>query len=164
MIKFKIFGFGSREKKPVIQSMPEPQSSTPAPQPNSNGKRVLIVDDDPVFLRATAMRLQSAGFQVSTASESSEAIAALGENPSHVVLMDVNFPPDVSNGGMVSWDGFQLMNWLRGLPTAKGVRFIMVSESDSPANRKRAKELGALAYFQKPLDHERLFATVNAMN
>ncbi len=37
--------------------------------------RVLIVDDDPVFLEATAMKLQTAGLQVRTAREGAEAIA-----------------------------------------------------------------------------------------
>jgi len=134
------------------------------PNVNPNGKRVLVVDDDPVFLRATEMRLHSAGFQVVTAKESSEAIAALGEQPADAILLDINFPVDACNGGMGSWDGFQIMYWLRGLPMAKGARFIMVSNSDSAVNRKRAKELGAEAYFQKPVDYEQLFAIVNAEN
>ena len=81
-----------------------------------------------------------------------------------VVLMDINFPSDPCNGGMGSWDGFQIMYWLRGLPTAKGARFIMVSNSDSAAYRKRAHELGAEAYFQKPLNFDQLFEAVNAGN
>ena len=93
-----------------------------------------------------------------------EAIAALGEEPADAVLMDINFPPDVCNGGMGSWDGFQIMYWMRGLPTAKNTRFIMVSGSDSAAYRQQAKQLGAAAYFLKPLDHEQLFTAINAAN
>jgi CheY-like chemotaxis protein len=101
---------------------------------------------------------------VRTATESSEAIAALGEQPADAVLMDIEFQPDVCNGGMGSWDGFQLMTWLRGNPAAKGARFIMVSNSGSPADRQRAQQLGVVAYFQKPLDHVQLFAAVNSAN
>ncbi len=168
MIKFKFFGFGNTEaSKPAPSSgaaAQEGPTSLDATQTNVQGKRVLIVDDDPIFLKATAMKLQSAGFQVRTATESSEAIAALGEQPADAVLMDIEFQPDVCNGGMGSWDGFQLMTWLRGNPSAKGARFIMVSNSDSAADRQRAKQLGAVAYFQKPLDLDRLLATVNAGN
>jgi CheY-like chemotaxis protein len=168
MIKFKFFGFGNTEaSKPAPSSgaaAQEGSTSLDATQTNVEGKRVLIVDDDPIFLKATAMKLQSAGFQVRTATESSEAIAALGEQPADAVLMDIEFQPDVCNGGMGSWDGFQLMTWLRGNPSAKGARFIMVSNSDSAADRQRAKQLGAVAYFQKPLDLDRLLATVNAGN
>ena len=166
MIKFKIFGFGSTEKTTPASpapgaAVPAAPSDTEATQANVQGKRVLIVDDDPVFLKATAMRLQSAGFQVRTATDSSEAIAALGEEPVDAVVMDINFQPDVCHGGMGSWDGFQLMSWLRGNPAAAGARFIMVSNSDSAAERQRAQQLGAVAYFQKPLDHARLVAAVN---
>jgi len=168
MIKFKWFGFGSNEKttptlssEAAAQGAPSLADGTPT---NPEGKRVLIVDDDPVFLTATAMKLRSAGFHVRTARESSEAIAALGEQPADAVLMDIGFQPDVCNGGMGSWDGFQLMTWLRANPSAKGARFIMVSNSDSAADRQRAQKVGAVAYFQKPVNHERLIAAVNAGN
>ena len=168
MIKFKFFGFDNTEApKPAPApgaAVQEASSSLDGTQTNVQGKRVLIVDDDPVFLRATAMKLQSAGFQVRTATESSEAIAALGEQPADAVLMDLNFQPDVCNGGMGSWDGFQLISWLRGNPAARGARFIVVSNSDSAADRQRAKQLGAVAYFQKPLDLARLLAVVNGTN
>jgi DNA-binding response OmpR family regulator len=168
MIKFKFFGFANSESKMPAPSpgadVQEPTSFSDGTQTNVQGKRVLIVDDDPIFLKATAMKLQSAGFQVRTATEGSEAIAALGEEPADAVLMDIDFQPDVCNGGMGSWDGFQIMTWLRGNPAAKGARFIMVSNSDSVANRQRARQLGAVAYFQKPLDHDRLLAAVNAGN
>jgi len=168
MIKFKLFGFGNQEQT-VPPNVPQTPPPAPAleldpPPPNPNGKRVLIVDDDPVFVRATAMRLHSAGFQVATATEGPEAIAALGERPADTILMDISFPVDPCNGGMGSWDGFQIMHWLRGLPTARGAQFIMVSNSDSAVNRNRANELGAAAYFQKPLDFDQLFAVMSANN
>jgi CheY-like chemotaxis protein len=169
MIKFKLFGFGSGEQTapaspPPEAAVPAAPSDTEGTQANVQGKRVLIVDDDPVFLKATAMKLQTAGFQVRTATEGSEAIAALGEAPADAILMDISFEPDVCNGGMGSWDGFQIMTWLRGNPAAKGARFIMVSNSDSASDRQRAQQLGAVAYFQKPLAHDRLLAVVNGAN
>ena len=169
MIKFKVFGFGSTEKTtpaspPAEAAVPAAPSDTEGTEANVQGKRVLIVDDDPVFLQATAMKLQTAGFQVRTAREGAEAIAALGEEPADVILMDIAFEPDVCHGGMGSWDGFQIMSWLRGNPAAQGARFIMVSNSDSASDRQRAQQLGAVAYFQKPVDHDRLLAAVNGEN
>jgi CheY-like chemotaxis protein len=168
VIRFKLFGFANSGQAPPA-SLPEvgAQETPAGPVAGdipSNGKRVLIVDDDPLFLKATASKLQSAGFHVSTARESSAAIAALGEQPADAVLMDINFPPDVCNGGMGSWDGFQIMTWLRGNPAAKGAPFFMVSVSDSDADRRRAEKLGAVAYFQKPLDFEKLLAAMNSGN
>lgn len=168
MIKFKLFGFGSKADtaaaRPPEALRNDGKLILGAAPANPTGKRVLIVDDDAVFLRATAMKLHSAGFQVTTAKESSEAISALGEGPADVVLMDINFPPDVANGGMGTWDGFQLMSWLRGLPGATGARFIVVSNSDTEAYRRRAGQLRAAAYLQKPLDHARLLEAMHAAN
>ena len=167
MIKFKLFGFDSKEAAlpvPAPQEAADGRSSPDEPQANLQGKRVLIVDDDLVFLNVTAAKLKSAGFRVRMARESAEAIAALADEPVDAVWLDINFAPDVCYGGMGSWDGFQLLSWLRGFPTAKGARFIMVSNSDAASDRQRALQLGAAAYFQKPLDHDRLVALVNADN
>ena len=168
MIKFKLFGFDSSEKSTPT---PSPEAAVQQDSPsldgteaNMLGKRVLIVDDDLVFLTATRSKLQSAGFHVRTAQEASEAIAALGEQPADAILMDLTFQPDVCNGGMGSWDGFQIMSWLRGSPAAKGARFIMVTNSNSASDRQRAQKLGAVAYFQKPVDHDQLIEAVNGAN
>ena len=168
MIKFNCVGFDSNEKTAPILSASAPAaeaSSAPAEAPaNPEGKRVLIVDDDPVFLMATAMKLRAAGCRVRTARESAAAIAALSEEPADAVLMDINFPPDVCNGGMGSWDGLQLTAWLRRTPGAKGARFIIVSNSELAASRRHAQAVGAVACFQKPVDHGQLIAAVNAEN
>ncbi len=121
-----------------------------------NGRRVLIVDDDRVFLKATATRLQLAGFDVRTATENSEAIAALDEQPADTVVMDIHFPPDVANGGMGSWNGFRIMHWMRGLPAGQGTRFIMVFASDAPSYQLQAQQHGAVTYFKKPVDYQKL--------
>jgi CheY-like chemotaxis protein len=166
MMKFKFFGFGGREKPvaeaPRYAALPLPSST--AGTTNPPPKRVLIVDDDPVFTRATSMKLHSAGFQVSTAKEGSEAIALLGDLNADVVLLDINFPPDVCNGGLGSWDGFGLLYWLRGLTTTRATRFIMVSSSTSPDYGRRAQKLGAAGFLQKPLQHDRLLALINGTN
>jgi two-component system, sensor histidine kinase ChiS len=167
MIKFKLFGFDSKQgllPVPAPKEAADGPSSPDETQANPQGKRVLIVDDDLVFLKLTAAKMKSAGFRVRTARESAEAIAALSDEPVDAVLMDITFQPDVCNGGMGSWDGFQMLTWLRNLPTAKGARFIMVSNSDAASDRQRALQFGVAGYFQKPLDHDRLFALVNAEN
>ena len=168
MINLRFFGFRNRAKTspaPSPETVPHKASAaSDGAQNDLNGKRVLIVDDDPVFLMATKAKLQSTGCRVRTAKEASEAISALAEEPADAVLMDITFQPDVCNGGMGSWDGFMIMTWLRGHPGANGARFVMVSGSDSPADRLRARQIGAVAYFHKPLDHDRLLAAISARN
>ena len=168
MIKFRLFGFDNGQKTPPAAAPTPAVQEAPSPvetiQESPDGKRVLVVDDDLVFLLATKAKLQSAGCRVRTAREASEAISALGDQPADAILMDITFQPDVCNGGMGSWDGFQIMSWLRGSPAARGARFIMVSGSNSESDRQRAQQLGAVAYFQKPVDHAQLLAAVNGTN
>ena len=166
MEKLKLFGFSGSNDTPSSHSPTAEEAPIPIFKADgetiSNGKIVLIVDDDPVFSKATAIRLHFNGFEVRTAKENSEAIAALGREPIDAVIMDVQFPADACNGGMGSWDGFQIMHWMQGLPTGKETRFIMVSSSDSLSYRLQAQQLGAVAYFQKPLDYDQLFEVLNA--
>jgi CheY-like chemotaxis protein len=163
--KFSFFGLGRRKETSKISlegaRCPEFYASTPAINTLS-GTRILIVDDDAVFLKAAAVKLKSAGCDVWTAKEGSEAIAAMAERPVDIVLMDLDFPPDVPHGGRGSWDGFSLLTWLRSLPCSGGTRFIIVSVSDSPRHRLRARQVGAAAYLQKPVQYDELLAAIKS--
>jgi CheY-like chemotaxis protein len=124
------------------------------------GKRILVIDDDPVIRKTTSAKLVQAGHEVFSAADCSEAIAEIGKNRPDVILLDLNFPPDVANGGGVSWDGFRLMSWLRGLANSRGARFIVISGSHSVENEKRALARGAADFFSKPIDHDRLLQVI----
>jgi CheY-like chemotaxis protein len=126
-----------------------------------SGKRFLVVDDDPVFRVSTANKLKRAGGEVWTAKEGAEAIASMRERKVDAVVMDINFPVDVFNGGVGSFDGMQLVQWLRQLPCCSGTRFIVVSASDSPAKRLQAQQVGATAFLPKPLNQDQLLAVVS---
>ncbi len=128
-------------------------SAEPAPP-----RTVLIVDDDLVILKTTSMTLQEAGYAVVTASDSTAAIAAFRKYTVDVLLLDINFPPDVANGGIGGWDGLQLMQWLRSLPEAKDVRFIIISGDDAAKWQNHPVAAAAAGFFQKPIDHAQLLA------
>jgi CheY-like chemotaxis protein len=125
-----------------------------------NGKRVLIVDDDPVVRLALSGVLRNAGYEIATAADCSEAIGAVGQGCPDVILVDLNFAPDVAFGGGVSWDGLGLMRWLQGLKNAKTARFIVITSSDSEDCRQRVAKAGAAGFFRKPIDHHRLLETI----
>ena len=127
---------------------------------DAHPKRILVVDDDPVIRATTSNRLTMAGHQVSTATDGAEAISAVRDQKPDVILLDVNFPPDVANAGVPTWDGFRLMYWLRGLQNTEGTRYIFISGTDSSEFKDRARSAGALAFLSKPIDHERLLKVI----
>jgi CheY-like chemotaxis protein len=147
--------------KGSMPGTPSPQVVEPTPCAKPlTGKRFLVVDDDPVCLFATANKLKRAGGEVCTAREGAEAIALMRQRKMDTVVMDVNFPVDVFNGGVGSWNGIQLVKWLRQLPCSSDTRFIIVSSSDSAANRLQAQQVGVAAYLLKPLNANELIAAV----
>ncbi len=55
MLKFNLFGLRRHGQATPALEPDSPREQTPA---NPGGERVLIVDDDPVFSKATAMALR----------------------------------------------------------------------------------------------------------
>ena len=126
---------------------------------NSRG-RILVVDDDAVIRQTTAWVLRSAGYEATTAVDCADAIETVGRIEPHVILIDLSYPPDVASGGMVAWDGFQLMHWLRGLEGARHSKFIIFSSNDSLQHRVKALASGAVGFLPKPLEAKRLLDLV----
>lgn len=136
------------------------QPQTESQSQTGRGKKVLMVDDDEVVLKATSLKLKSRGFSVVTASDGAAAIRAVREEKPDVLLLDIHFPPDVSG---VPWDGFLLMSWLRRLKDGKDLPVIFVTGNASPEFRERSQASGATALFQKPLNHDRLVALIEGV-
>jgi CheY-like chemotaxis protein len=136
---------------------PEPMTKAAAPvakaTPAGETKKVLIVDDDPIVLRTTAMKLKAQGYAVVTAADAPAALRTARKERPDVILLDLNFPPDVC---MVAWDGFLLMSWLRRLDEAKETPVIIITGHATPKAKERSLAAGAKGIFQKPLELEGL--------
>ena len=61
--------------------------------------RVLVVDDEPQFLRALATNLRGAGYDVETAATAGEAHAAAGFQPPDAVILDLVLPDGTRHRG-----------------------------------------------------------------
>lgn len=123
-------------------------------------KKVLIVDDNAVLIRALSNVLEGAGFQILEAEDGAAAVSIVRRERPDLVLLDISFPPDVAHGGGLAWDGFQIMSWLSRMEEAKGVPIIIISGSEAAKFKDRALKAGAVAYLQKPVEPEDVLATV----
>ena len=124
-------------------------------------KKILVVDDDPVVLMALSMKLKSKGYQVVTASDGSQALSATHKEKPDLMVLDVNYPPDVAHGGGVPWDGFLIAQWLRRTEETRHIPFLVMSGSDRPEYKDRAVAVGATAFFRKPVDNDQLLASID---
>ena len=121
---------------------------------------ILVVDDDPVIRETVSRKLEAAGYEVITAADASEAIAAIGHHAPEVILLDINLPAEPPYGGGPRWDGLQLMSWLRTLRGAQRARFIIITGLDLGKVRLNLMETPTIAFMQKPIDFDLLLATL----
>jgi signal transduction histidine kinase/DNA-binding response OmpR family regulator len=92
--------------------------------PQLNGKRVLVVDDDPEARILLAKILSEEGARVELASDGNEAIVSVQAAPPDLVLLDLMMP------GM---SGFETVARMRALPAAAGIPVIIVSAKELTA-------------------------------
>jgi CheY-like chemotaxis protein len=120
-------------------------------------KKILIVDDSRVVLKAFQSRLEAEGYEIRTAEDPSSALTAAREYEPDVLIMDVNFPADV---GAVSWDGIKLLTWLRASGAASRVPAIIITSDLAQKHDHRARLAGAVAVFQKPVKVTQLLEAI----
>ena len=126
---------------------------------STSQKKILVIDDNEIILKTTSMKLQSAGYQVFTALDGSEGVAAVRKEKPDLVLLDITFPPDVSG---VAWDGFRIMDWLHRVDETKKIPIIIISGVVEEKNRKRAAASGAVAFFPKPVNFDEMIKVIRA--
>jgi CheY-like chemotaxis protein len=122
-------------------------------------KKILVVDDNEIILKTISLKLQGAGYQVVTALDGSEAVAAARKEKPDLILLDVSFPPDV---GGVEWDGFRIMEWFHRMEAVKKTPVIIITGGEDSENKDRAVSGGAVAFFHKPIDHDDLLKVIRA--
>ncbi len=111
---------------------------------SGKGRRVLVVDDDPVQLKLTRILLMEHGFVVSTAVHGVEALAEARRAPPDAILSDVMMP---------RLDGFQLSTEVRRDPLLSAVPVVLISSSYvDPEDRRLADQSGASALLVRTPD------------
>lgn len=148
--------FGAGNKPAPAPTVPVAESE-PEPVPPADARRILIVDDDEVVRQATAMKLKKHGYAVVTAADGPAAIQAARTERPDLILLDLDFPPDVN----VAWDGFSIMGWLRRLEYTKDIPVVIMTSTHGNGVYERARGAGAAGFFHKPLDFAPLLSFID---
>jgi two-component system KDP operon response regulator KdpE len=112
--------------------------------------RILVVDDEPQFLRALQTNLRGAGYDVVTATTAEEALASAGLQPPEAIILDLLLP-----------DG-------RGTDVTRELRrwteapIILVSAVGDETEKIEALDAGADDYVTKPFAIGELLARLRA--
>lgn len=123
-----------------------------------NGKKILVVDDDLISNKVLSAKLIADGFTVVSARDGGAALALVREGRPDLILLDLSFPPDVAHGGGVFRDGFTLMSWIHS--TQGNIPIIIITAGDAAALKDKALSTGAVHFFHKPIDTEKLLAAI----
>jgi EAL domain-containing protein (putative c-di-GMP-specific phosphodiesterase class I)/FixJ family two-component response regulator len=107
--------------------------------------RVLLVDDEPLILRAVSRKLVRAGLIAVAVGSAEEALEALEEGEFDVVFTDINMP------GM---SGVELLAGVRRLDP--DVPIVLVTGNPTVETAMKAVEYGALRYLAKPVPDQEL--------
>ena len=105
---------------------------------------VLVIEDDPLFLRQVAGYLKQAGADVAKAKSLGEARNLLKEMPFDAVFLDLNLP-----------DGFG-MELLRSGAFSANTAVVVMTAEEGVSSAVEAMRLGAADYLTKPFDREEL--------
>jgi DNA-binding NtrC family response regulator len=106
-------------------------------------RRVLVVDDQEAVLFAYRELLTEEGLDVDVCKTLDEVVALMGMRAYAVVITDLRL------AGTDNVDGMSVLQCVSGLqPNAK---LILVTGHGSAEIEQRALELGASAYFEKPV-------------
>lgn len=114
-------------------------------------KRVLIVDDEPRYLRLLEANLRTEGYEVVTAQDGQQAVDVFSGQPIDLILLDIMMP---------RLDGFGATQRIREFSS---VPIIILTAKGEEQDRVRGLDLGADDYLVKPFSATELLARVRAV-
>jgi len=112
--------------------------------------KILLVDDEEDFVITLAERLETRGLPSRVVHTGEAALECFAESSPDVMLLDLNMP------GM---GGLEVLRRVKALEAPTKV--IILTGHGSDGERRRAAELGAFAYLNKPVHIEVLSDTMN---
>jgi len=114
-------------------------------------KRILIVDDEPRYLRLLDANLRTEGYEVVTAQDGQQAIETFSTQPIDLILLDIMMP---------RLDGFATCQRIREFSS---VPIVILTAKGEEQDRVRGLDLGADDYLVKPFSATELLARVRAV-
>jgi DNA-binding response OmpR family regulator len=114
---------------------------------------LLLAEDNlpDALLVREAIRMENLPLEVHIASDGERALEFLKRSEQdqdaprpHILLLDLNLP---------KVDGFEVLRRIRASEKYKHLPVLIITSSDSPADRSESAKLGA-GYFRKPPDYE----------
>src|SRR5690348_2092944 len=115
--------------------------------------KILIVDDDPDLRAALKLRLRANRYDTVNAVDGYSAISQVYKEKPDLIILDLGLP---------AGDGFVVLERLHRNPELAEIPVIVLTARDPESTERKALEMGACAFFQKPADNAALLGVIRA--
>jgi len=115
--------------------------------------KILIVDDDPDLRTALRLRLRANRYDTVSAVDGYSAISQAYKEKPDLIILDLGLP---------AGDGFVVLDRLHKNPELADIPVIVLTARDPENAERKALEMGACAFFQKPADNGALLGVIRA--
>lgn len=116
-------------------------------------KKILVIDDAEFILESTATLLGFEGYDVVTACDGVEGVAAALEHQPDLILCDISMP---------NLDGYGVIEQLRKNEKTVTTPFIFLTAFTEKSNMRMGMEKGADDFLVKPYTREELISAIDA--
>ncbi len=121
---------------------------------NAVGRKILLVDDEPVLVETIAYNLEQAGYQVVTAADGASALEAAQRETPDLIILDIMLP---------EMDGLEVCRQLRRESETATTPIMMLTAKGDEIDKVVGLEVGADDYVIKPFGRRELLARVRAL-
>lgn len=116
--------------------------------------RVVVADDSLSVRRALEQLMQDAGFEVGTARDGFEALAAVHDKPTHALLIDLEMP---------RMNGLEVVRTLRNQAGTRDLPVVMITSRATDKHRAMAEQAGVTRLLGKPFAEDALVGLVREL-
>jgi DNA-binding response OmpR family regulator len=120
----------------------------------NNKIKILVSEDNADIRKILVMRLEINGYTVIQAQDGEEALDKIKKEVPDLVILDLMMP---------KISGFEVCRMIKFDDKYKDIPIIVLSALDQQADREKAIENGADAYFIKPFDLELLLNKIESL-
>ena len=114
-------------------------------------KKVLVCDDEPYIVESVSYVVRKAGFEVVTAEDGEEALAAARREKPDLIFLDIMMP---------RMSGYEVCRAIKEDAATRGAYVVMLTARGQEEDEKRALDMGADEFMTKPFSPRKLRAKV----
>ncbi len=107
----------------------------------ANGKKILVVDDEPHVIKSLTFVLTKEGYDVSSADNGEDAMTKIRQSKPSLVFLDVMMPKK---------NGYEVCQEVKKDSGLRDIRVIMLTAKGQEADRQQGLRAGADEFMTKP--------------